>query len=146
DIPSGVGSTGLIKLGKNDTAEVLEKGALWAVENGYGWPRDLDHTEERGVMKGAQAGKVSDKAIKRGMPQLGTLGSGNHFLEVQVVDEVFDGDLAERFGLAPGQIAVMIHSGSRGLGHQVCTDYLATMEQAIKKYGITIPDRHPRAR
>ncbi|HHY32081.1 MAG TPA: RtcB family protein [Firmicutes bacterium] len=141
DIPSGVGSTGVIKLGKNDTAEVLEKGALWAVENGYGWPRDLDHTEERGAMKGADAGKVSDKAIKRGMPQLGTLGSGNHFLEVQVVDQVFDSALAERFGLSVGQVVVMIHSGSRGLGHQVCTDYLARMEQAIKKYGITIPDR-----
>ncbi|MCR4402495.1 MAG: RtcB family protein [Firmicutes bacterium] len=141
DIPSGVGSTGIIKLGKDDTAEVLEKGALWAVEKGYGWPRDLDHTEERGAMKGARAGKVSDKAVKRGMPQLGTLGSGNHFLEVQVVEEVFDAGLAERFKLAPGQIVVMIHSGSRGLGHQVCTDYLAVMEQAIAKYGIRIPDR-----
>ncbi|MDI7246382.1 MAG: RtcB family protein [Bacillota bacterium] len=141
DVPSGVGSTGVIRLGKNDTAEVLEKGALWAVEKGYGWPRDLDHTEERGVMRGARAGKVSDRAVKRGMPQLGTLGSGNHFLEVQVVEEIFDRGLAERFGLAPGLIVVMIHSGSRGLGHQVCTDYLVTMEQAIRKYGITIPDR-----
>ncbi|MGE5572480.1 MAG: RtcB family protein [Bacteroidota bacterium] len=141
DVPSGVGSTGVIRLGKNDTAEVLEKGALWAVEKGYGWPRDLDHTEERGVMRGARAGKVSDRAVKRGMPQLGTLGSGNHFLEVQVVEEIFDRGLAERFGLAPGLIVVMIHSGSRGLGHQVCTDYLVTMEQAIRKYGIAIPDR-----
>ncbi|MEW6230138.1 MAG: RtcB family protein, partial [Bacillota bacterium] len=125
DIPSGVGSTGVIKLRRDETAEVLEKGALWAVEKGYGWPRDLDHTEERGCMSGARAEKVSDRAVKRGMPQLGTLGSGNHFLEVQVVDEVYDEKVAERFGLREGQIVVMIHSGSRGLGHQVCTDHLA---------------------
>ncbi|MEW5866860.1 MAG: RtcB family protein, partial [Bacillota bacterium] len=141
DIPSGVGSTGVIKLRRDETAEVLEKGALWAVEKGYGWPRDLDHTEERGCMSGARAEKVSDRAVKRGMPQLGTLGSGNHFLEVQVVDEVYDEKVAERFGLREGQIVVMIHSGSRGLGHQVCTDHLAAMEQALSKYGIAIPDK-----
>ncbi len=141
DIPSGVGSTGAIKLGKGETVQVLEKGALWAVEKGYGDPRDLDHTEERGCMAGARAGKVSDKAVKRGLPQLGTLGSGNHFLEVQVVDQVYDRDLAQRFRLTEGQVVVMIHSGSRGLGHQVCTDYLVTMEQAVAKYGITIPDK-----
>ncbi len=141
DVPSGVGSTGAIKLGKDETREVLEKGALWAVEKGYGWQRDLDRTEEQGRMRGARAEKVSDRAVKRGMPQLGTLGSGNHFLEVQVVEEVFDRQLAQRFKLSPGQIVVMIHSGSRGLGHQVCTDYLASMERAIGRYGIAIPDK-----
>jgi tRNA-splicing ligase RtcB len=141
DIPSGVGSTGVIKLGKSEIAEVLEKGAGWAVEKGYGWPEDLDVTEERGCMKEARADKVSDRAGKRGMPQLGTLGSGNHFLEIQVIEEIFDRRVAERLKLSPGQVVVMIHSGSRGLGHQVCTDYLKVMERAVRKYNINIPDR-----
>ncbi|NLS45247.1 MAG: RtcB family protein [Firmicutes bacterium] len=141
NIPSGVGSKGTLVLTKYEISEVLEKGAAWAVEKGYGRPRDLDMTEERGCMKGAKANKVSDRAYKRGMPQLGTLGSGNHFLEIQVIDELFDKDIAEKLGLSEDQVVMMIHSGSRGLGHQVCTDYLKTMERAVRKYDINIPDR-----
>jgi len=141
DIPSGVGSTGAIKLGKGEIAKVLERGAAWAVESDYGEPQDVERTEEQGCMKEARADKVSERAIKRGMQQLGTLGSGNHFLEIQAVEEVLDALAAEKLGIFEEQVVVMIHSGSRGLGHQVCTDYLVTMERAIKRYGIQIPDR-----
>jgi tRNA-splicing ligase RtcB len=141
DIPSGVGSKGELKLERDEITEVLEKGARWAVKEGYGWPEDLDKTEEQGCMKEALADKVSDRACKRGMPQLGTLGSGNHFLEIQVVEEIFARPVAERLGISEGQVVVMIHSGSRGLGHQVCTDYLKVMERAVRKYNIIIPDR-----
>lgn len=141
DIPSGVGSKGALKLGKDEIIDVLRKGAGWAVEQGYGWPEDLEMTEERGCMKEADANKVSDRACTRGMPQLGTLGSGNHFLEIQVIDKLFDKGIAENLRLSEGQVVVMIHSGSRGLGHQVCTDYLKVMERAVRKYNIDIPDR-----
>ncbi len=141
DIPSGVGSKGALKLEKDEIKDVLEKGAGWAVEKGYGWQEDLDMTEERGCMKEARADKVSDRACKRGMPQLGTLGSGNHFLEIQVIEEIFEKSVAEKLRLSKGQVVIMIHSGSRGLGHQVCTDYLKVMERAVRKYNIDIPDR-----
>ncbi|MGB4525151.1 MAG: RtcB family protein [Bacillota bacterium] len=141
DIPSGVGSKGAVKLDKDEIRVVLEKGAGWAVEAGYGLPEDLDKTEERGCMKAAKADKVSNKACDRGLVQLGTLGSGNHFLEIQVIEEIFAEDVAEDLRLFPGQVVVMIHSGSRGLGHQVCTDYLKVMERAVRKYNIDIPDR-----
>ncbi|NPV53143.1 MAG: RtcB family protein [Firmicutes bacterium] len=141
DIPSGAGSSGVIKLGRDDVQEVLVKGARWAVEHGYGSTEDLECTEEGGQMEGALPEKVSDKAIKRGMPQLGTLGSGNHFLEVQVVEEIYNPEVAGVLGLDRGQVVVMIHTGSRGFGHQVCTDYLAIMERAVRKYGIFIPDK-----
>jgi len=141
DIPSGVGSKGALKLGKDEIVEVLEKGAGWAVEKGYGWKEDPDKTEEQGCMKEALADKVSDRAYKRGMPQLGTLGSGNHFLEIQVIEEIFEKHIADRLGISKGQVVVMIHSGSRGLGHQVCTDYLKVMERATRQYNIDIPDR-----
>lgn len=141
DIPSGVGSTGVIRLEKGEIAEVLEKGAAWAVEKGYGLPRDLVMTEEQGCMKEAKAEKVSDRACKRGVPQIGTLGSGNHFLELQVIEEVFHTRAAEKLRLSEGMVVIMIHSGSRGLGHQVCTDYLKVMERAVGKYKISIPDR-----
>jgi tRNA-splicing ligase RtcB len=141
DIPSGVGSEGAVRLKKDEIREVLEKGAGWAVEKGYGRQEDLGMTEELGCMKEARADRVSDRAYKRGMPQLGTLGSGNHFLEIQVIDEVFAENVAEKLRLSKGQVVVMIHSGSRGLGHQVCTDYLRVMEQAVRKYNIGIPDR-----
>ena len=140
-IPTGVGVGGKIRLGKQEMKAVLEQGARWAVEQGYGWQEDLERTEEGGAMAGADASRVSDKAIKRGADQLGTLGSGNHFLEVSVVQEIYDPRVAEAFGLRKGQVVALIHSGSRGLGHQVCTDYLQVMGNATRRYGISLPDR-----
>ncbi|MCR4427011.1 MAG: RtcB family protein [Firmicutes bacterium] len=141
DIPSGTGSKGPIKLDAEEVRKVLEEGAAWAVRAGYGSEEDLEYTEERGRMNGADARAVSERAIQRGMPQLGTMGSGNHFLEIQVVEEVIDPGAAQAFGLYEGQVVIMIHSGSRGLGHQVCTDYLESMQGAVAKYGISVPDR-----
>ncbi|HHY46236.1 MAG TPA: RtcB family protein [Firmicutes bacterium] len=141
DIPSGVGSSGPLKLSQDETIDVLEKGAKWALEKGYGWPEDIERIEDGGCMAGASHSAVSTKALKRGMPQLGTLGSGNHFLEVQVVEAIYDPQVASRFGINEGQVTVMIHTGSRGLGHQICTDYLAAMEDAVRAYGISLPDR-----
>lgn len=140
-VPAGVGSEGHIKLSVKESCAVLEQGARWAVEKGYGVPADLDRCEERGCLKGASADSVSSKAFKRGAQELGTLGSGNHFLEVGVVERVFSNQAASELGLFEGQVTVMIHSGSRGLGHQVCTDYLEVMEDAVKEYGIRIPDK-----
>ncbi len=130
NIPSGVGSKGKIKLDENEINDVLDYGAEWAVENGYGWSEDLEVLEENGRMVDADSSIVSDKAKKRGIPQLGSLGSGNHFLEVQVVDEIYDEEVAKVFGLEKGMIVVMIHSGSRGCGHQICSDYLRVMDKA----------------
>lgn len=142
NIPSGVGKHGKIRVSKRELDEVLRLGAKWAVENGYGWEEDLEFIEENGRMRGADPRKVSDFAKKRGVPQLGTLGSGNHFLEIQVVDEIYNEEIARAFGIhGKGQITVMIHSGSRGCGHQICSDYLGVMERAVKKYGIALPDR-----
>ena len=143
EVPTGIGKTGKIHLqGFRGIDEVLEGGAAWAVENGYGWEEDLDHQEANGQLKIADASKVSDDAKKRGMKQVGTLGSGNHFLEIQVVDEIYDEHAARAMGIdRTGQITVMIHSGSRGLGHQVCGDYIKTMTQAMRKYNIELPDR-----
>jgi len=140
-IPTGVGSKGPIKLNRKELEKVLTRGAGWAVERGLGEPEDLVYTEEGGCMAGADPSTVSDKALTRGAPQQGTLGSGNHFIEVQYVDEIFDKDAAQAFGLKKGQITVMIHSGSRGFGHQVCTDSLEVMNRAVGKYGIKLPDR-----
>ena len=142
NVPSGVGSTGYLKLTLRDLDEVLEHGVKWAVERGYGWERDADHTEEGGSMKGARADKVSRVAKQRGHEQLGTLGAGNHFLEIQVVEEIYDPRAAKIMGITHvGQITVMIHTGSRGLGHQVASDYLMIMERAMRKYSISVPDR-----
>jgi tRNA-splicing ligase RtcB len=140
-IPAGVGSKGRLDLGRKDLDDVMRRGAAWAVERGYGRPGDLAHLESEGALAGAEPASVSAQAAERGRLQLGTLGSGNHFLEVQVVDEIHDGAAAERMGLRAGQITVMIHTGSRGLGHQVCTDFLRLTEQALRRYGITVPDR-----
>lgn len=140
-VPSGVGSTGPISLSDSDMNKVLTKGSKWAVANGYGDKDDLLHTEENGSMEGADPDQVSKHAKERGSDQLGTLGSGNHFLEVQFVDEIFDEKAADDFGLFKGQITIEIHSGSRGLGHQVCTDYINVMRQAAAKYKIDLPDR-----
>ena len=121
-----------------DTSElkrVLVKGAAWAVEQGYGSARDLEHTEDRGALPGVDPDAVSDRAYARGQDQVGTLGSGNHFLEIQLVDEVFDREAAEAYGLRPGQVTVMVHCGSRGFGYQVCEDYLAVMAAATARSG-----------
>jgi tRNA-splicing ligase RtcB len=140
-IPSGVGSRGNLKLSAKEEKQVLGEGSAWAVRQGYGTQADLETTEDRGVMAGADPDKVSDRAIERGRDQLGTLGSGNHFLEIEVVSEIYDGTAAEAFGLKTGQICVLIHSGSRGLGYQVCDDYLAQMVKHIHEIGIPLPDR-----
>jgi tRNA-splicing ligase RtcB len=141
DIPSGVGSTGPIKLRIQEEKKVLREGAAWAVENGYGSAEDLEATEDGGRMDGADPDQVSDRALERGREQLGTLGSGNHFLELEVVEEIFDPETAQAFGLWEGQTAVMIHSGSRGLGHQVCDDYIAKMVRHDQQIGLALPDR-----
>ncbi|MFZ1947134.1 MAG: RtcB family protein [bacterium] len=141
NIPSGVGSTGVIRLSAGEERKVLTRGAGWAVANGYGGAGDLERTEEQGAMDGADPDAVSDRAITRGREQIGTLGSGNHFLEVDLVEEIYDDRVAQVFGLAAGQIAVMIHSGSRGLGYQICDDYLREMGRAVLKYKLDLPDR-----
>lgn len=141
NVPSGVGSRGKIRLYWNQLDEVLVNGAKWAVDNGYGWKEDLERLEEGGRMKGVNPRYVSERAKQRGAPQLGSLGSGNHFLEVQIVDKVFDEKVAEAYGLFEGQVVVMIHTGSRGLGHQVCSDYLKIMERAVRRYNVPWPDR-----
>jgi tRNA-splicing ligase RtcB len=141
EIPTGVGSRGRIRLSKKEAEEPLRNGAAWAVRQGYGESADLAHIESRGCLSDADPEAVSHKAFERGSSQLGTLGSGNHFLEVQTVAEIYDPHAADVLGLFEGQVTVMIHTGSRGLGHQVCTDYLVEMERAILKYGIELPDR-----
>jgi len=142
DIPSGLGSEGKIKLSRKEMEQLMVEGARWAVRRGLGFKEDLDVTEEGGCVKGANPDKISDKAIKRGMPQAGTLGSGNHFVEVQVVKDIFEPDIANVMGIAEiGQILILIHTGSRGFGHQACTDHLRVMEEAAPRYGIKLPDR-----
>lgn len=144
-VPAGVGSRGALKISRNQFGDVVEQGSRWCVEKGFGWPEDLDLTEESGCIEGADASKISSKAVDRGFHQVGTLGSGNHYLEVQVVREenVLDQEAAEAFGLnLPNQVVVMFHCGSRGFGHQVATDYLQLFLTVMgKKYGIKVPDR-----
>jgi tRNA-splicing ligase RtcB len=137
-----VGSEGKIRVSVKELDEVMVKGSRWAVEKGYGLPEDIMVTEESGSMKGANPDKVSSKAKKRGIPQLGTLGSGNHFLETGVVDELYDRDSAKAMGIEDlGQVLLLIHTGSRGFGHQICTDYVSLLGEAVKRYGISLPDR-----
>jgi len=140
-VPAGVGSHGKLRLTRENAKGPLEHGAAWAVEQGLGEPEDLETSEASGCIEGADPDAVSHKAYERGRDQLGTLGSGNHFLEAQIVEEIYDEQAANVLGLFPGQLTVLIHSGSRGFGHQVCTDHLATMERAVKRYGIQLPDR-----
>jgi len=141
-IPSGLGSRSSLRLTNVELDRVLEEGVRWAVEKGYGWDEDPDFIEEHGGMEGADASRVSARAKNRGRDQLGTLGSGNHFLEVQYVDKIYNPDVAKVLGIErEGQVTVMIHTGSRGLGHQVCSDYLKMMEVAVRRYGIRLPDR-----
>lgn len=141
NVPSGLGSKGKLRVTNSELKEVMTKGARWAVEKGYGWREDLDRMEEGGSMRGANPEKVSKRAVERGKPQLGSLGSGNHFLEIQVVEKIFSREVAKAFGLFEGQITVMIHTGSRGFGHQIADDYIRVMMNAMKKYGIQLPDR-----
>ncbi len=141
DVPSGTGAEGPVRCSMKEIDAVLAGGASWAVEHGYGEPTDAEYCEEQGALRGADPSQVSERAKQRGRTQLGTLGSGNHFLEVQYVERVFEPDIARVFGLHENQVVVLIHCGSRGLGHQVCTDFLKTMNEAMRKYGITLPDR-----
>lgn len=142
NVPTGVGAGRRdLKLAPRELARVLERGAAWAVGEGMGVTADLEHIEEGGRLRGADPDEVSPRALERGGGQLGTLGSGNHFCEVQVVDEIHDPVAAEALGLFAGQITVLLHSGSRGLGHQVCSDFLKVMLDAARKYGIVLPDR-----
>ena len=142
DVPAGLGGKGPLTLTEPELDEVMVKGSSWMIEQGYGWPEDLEVTESGGRLSGADPAAVSERARKRGMPQLGTLGSGNHFLEVQALEEVYDRRAADCFGLGePGQVVVFLHCGSRGFGHQVCQDYLDVMETASQRYGIHLPDK-----
>ncbi len=140
-IPSGAGRSGRLFLSDTDLDRVLATGCRALFDTGLTLPEDLDAIEAQGSLPRAEPGAVSARARERGRGQLGTLGSGNHFLEVEVVEEIFDAAAAAAYGLAPGRLAVLIHTGSRGLGHQVCTDYVRTMDQAMPRYGITLPDR-----
>jgi tRNA-splicing ligase RtcB len=140
DIPTGVGQSGKYLFDKPKLTRLMEQGSAYVVNQGWGSDRDLEFTEARGRLDGADPDRVSDRAITRGYDQCGTLGSGNHFLEVQVVDRIHDDEAARVMGLHEGQITVLIHSGSRGLGYQVCDDYLGLFKNAPKKYGFTLPD------
>ena len=142
NVPSGLGSKGKIKANEKDLNMVMTEGSRWAVNKGLGFPEDIEVTEEKGCVKGANPEKVSFRARQRGAPQLGTLGSGNHFLEIQVVKEIYDPEAAKAMGIEDtGQVLLLIHTGSRGFGHQICDDYLRIMAEAVRKYGIELPDR-----
>jgi tRNA-splicing ligase RtcB len=142
DVPTGVGSSGAIrKLPPKEVKKILMKGSGWAIENGFGGPEDLEYTEENGCLPQADPEMVSARAVERGQDQAGTLGSGNHFLEIQVVDQIFDAAVADVFGLFEGQITLSIHTGSRGLGYQVCDDYLKILVKKMSQYGLNLPDR-----
>jgi tRNA-splicing ligase RtcB len=141
-IPRGMGRGAVWRLsGRSELAEVLTAGSRYAVAQGRGVPRDLDRCEDYGAVDDADPDQIGERALERGLQQLGSLGSGNHFLELQVVDEIFDGPVAEVFGLHHDQVCVMIHCGSRGLGHQICTDHVRIMDRAMARYGIEVPDR-----
>ena len=140
-IPSGVGSKGDLRLSRQELRQVLQQGAAWAVKNGYGSQADLDRTEDQGCMERADPDVVSERAMERGRPQLGTLGSGNHFLEVGYVEEIYDPEVAGVFGLEKDQVTVLIHSGSRGFGYQVCDDFLKKMSERVRQLGLELPDR-----
>ena len=141
DIPTGVGSKGKLRLDSKELRKVLLRGARWVVEQGFGDWEDLEYTESQGCIEGADPDLISKKAYERGSAQLGTLGSGNHFTEIQFVDEIYDEKAANGMGLFKDQVAVMIHTGSRGFGHQVCTDFLEVMQRSVRKYNIELPDR-----
>ncbi len=139
--PSGVGKGGHLHVSEKELDRLCVEGARWALGKGYATPQDLRRTEEGGQLKGADPGKVSARAKKRGRPQIGTLGAGNHFIEVDLVAEIYDDDAALAMGLHEGYLAVQIHCGSRGFGHQICSDYVREFQGAVKRYGIQLPDR-----
>ncbi len=142
NVPSGLGSKARVRLNGKQLNDVLIMGAKWAVENGYGWEKDLQYIEEKGCLEIADNSIISQKAKQRGAPQLGSLGAGNHFLEIQKVSEIYDSNTAKSFGIKQkNQIVILIHTGSRGFGHQVCSEYLKVLEQSVKKYKIFVPDR-----
>jgi len=141
NVPAGVGEGGKIRVSESELEEVMVRGAEWVVSRGYGKREDLERIEEGGKLKGANPSKVSPRARQRGKPQLGSLGAGNHFLEIQVVEEVYDEKIASHFGLEKGLVTVMIHTGSRGFGHQICDDYVKILGRAMDRYGIRVPDR-----
>jgi len=141
DVPSGVGRGGSVVLKEPELDKVLNTGVKWAISQGYATEADAEATEERGSMPGADAARVSERAKKRGADQLGTLGAGNHFVEIQEVVDIYDDRIAETFGIFPGQVTILIHTGSRGLGHQVCTDYVKLMNKVVHQYQIALPDR-----
>jgi tRNA-splicing ligase RtcB len=141
DIPCGLGRGSDLRVDFDDERDCIEKGAHWAVERGFGKPEDLDFIEERGQLADAEPTNITTRALERGKGQIGSLGSGNHFLEVQIVDEIFHEEAADVMGLFKGQVTVMIHCGSRGFGYQVCDDYLKVLRDAPRKYGIELPDR-----
>jgi tRNA-splicing ligase RtcB len=141
-VPAGVGAGGFVKASREQFRDVMVRGVDWCIENGYGWKQDKERIEEYGCIKGADPSKVSEKAISRGISQLGTLGSGNHYLEIQVAEKIFEPETAKAFGFTEeGQIGIMVHCGSRGFGHQIGTDYLRVFDSAMRKYGITVKDR-----
>jgi len=152
-VPRGVGGKGRLRVDPGDIDKVLREGVRWPMGTGVGWEDDTEFCEDGGALEGAEPDKISDRAKQRGAPQLGSLGAGNHFLEVQVVDEIRRPEAAEAMGLRLGQVCVMIHSGSRGIGHQTCTDYVRTLDRLMPELGIEVPDRqlacvpmdHPRA-
>ncbi len=140
-VPAGVGEEGRISLSPHELETVIREGVKWAVNKNYGYEEDLQHIEDYGQLKGASLDYVSKIAIKRGLPQLGTLGAGNHFLEIQRVSDIYDNEVSEKFGLSEDQVILMIHTGSRGFGYQICEDYLQAMQGIQQKYKITLPDR-----
>ncbi len=141
NVPSGLGSRGRVRVDRSELMKVLENGSQWAVSEGYGWSEDLDRIEANGRMPAADASKVSEKALHRGVPQIGSLGAGNHFLEIQRVAEIRHQKAAEAMALEEGAVTILIHTGSRGCGHQIATDYIRLAEQCVRKYEIWLPDR-----
>ena len=140
-VPSGLGSNGIKHLKESEIDEVLLNGAKWAIENEYGWEEDLNFLEENGCMKNADPDKVSTKAKRRGIPQLGSLGSGNHFLEIQSVNNIYDEETSKKYGLEKNQVVILIHTGSRGCGYQICADNLREMDKTAKRLQMNLPDR-----
>jgi tRNA-splicing ligase RtcB len=139
--PSGVGGKGRVRVSERELVDLVTQGAKWALKRGLARQEDLAHTEEQGCLAGADPSKVSARAKERGRPQVGSLGAGNHFLEIDVIEEIYDPEVAGVFGLWEGQVAVQIHCGSRGFGHQVCDDYVKGLQSAVRKYNIRLPDR-----
>ncbi len=141
EVPTGIGKDGVVTLGMKGIKHVVRKGAFWAIESGYGTEEDLKHTEENGLMQGADVSSISVQSVKRGGVEMGSLGSGNHFIEIQRVTEIYDEKVATALGLEKGVVTIMFHTGSRGFGHQICTDYIKRFRDEMKEFNISIPDK-----